>query len=179
MLHHGKIYFEIKAIQLEFERLLQKKYAGKGNSLAKVLPWPAQGRSCSGLDFGRRMGRLVDRMQPWLLAQQKTPQLLLRGLKKKGQALLIAVSGVCAIATVVVTSGRTMIRRRRRGAMTAVAGAQKSGRADEAAYEAQKMTSLHSETPLPMQKVLPKCAVKPSPSGRGYKAPTNLCLHNI
>ena len=26
---------------------------------------------------------------------------------------------------------------------------------------------------------LPKCAVKPSPSGRGYKAPTNLCLHNI
>ena len=38
--------------------------------------------------------------------------------------------------------------------MTAVAGAQESGHADEAAYEAQKMTSLHSETPLPMQKVL-------------------------
>ena len=83
------------------------------------------------------------------------------------------------IAAVVVTSGRTAVRRRRRGAMTAVAGAQKSGRADEAAYEAQKMTSLHSETPLPMQKVLPKCAVKPSPSGRGYKAPASLCLLNV
>lgn len=106
MLHHGKTYFEIKAIQLEFERLLQKKYAGKGNSLAKVLPWPAQGRSCSGLDFGRRMGRLVDRMQPWLLAQQKTPQLLLRGLKKKGQALLIAVSGVWEAAEAVCDRGR-------------------------------------------------------------------------
>ena len=38
--------------------------------------------------------------------------------------------------------------------MTAIARAQKSGHADEAAYKTQKMTSLHSETPLPMQKVL-------------------------
>ena len=38
--------------------------------------------------------------------------------------------------------------------MTAVARAQESSRAEQAAYETQKMTSLHSETPLPMQKVL-------------------------
>lgn len=53
MLYHGKIYFEKYVIQLEFERIFQKKYTGKGNSLAKVLPWPAQGRSFLVLFWAR------------------------------------------------------------------------------------------------------------------------------
>ena len=123
MLYHGKIYFEKYVIQLEFERIFQKKIYRKRKFTCKsfalacagpILPYPVlgtgvhqkhlfpgEGQSARSLSVGCGVGRRMERLwversfHSW---RSKRPHNCRCGVSKKGQALLIAVSGVWAAA---------------------------------------------------------------------------------
>ena len=94
VLYYGKTYFEKQTIQLEFERLLQQVSQEREIQLQKFrtgLRW-----ADPAIDSGTR-GSVFTPPSPWW-RRSKRPHSCRCGVSKKGQALLIAVSGVWAAA---------------------------------------------------------------------------------